>query len=76
MPLTAQEIKRVRCDLRRAHELVSAAFETANTARVSNLSRSLRDIGNFLGDVIADLSQLEIASPSKDANPIKGGGDA
>ncbi len=75
MPLTAQEIKRVRCDLRRAHELVSAAFETANTARVSNLSRSLRDIGNFLDDVIADLGEMQ-AQLEREMPLKSGGGDA
>jgi hypothetical protein len=74
MPLSPKEIKALRDDLRKAHELVRDAFSTTKAAGVSTLARDLRHIGNSIEDAIADLCELE-AQLAKEPSLKSGGGD-
>jgi hypothetical protein len=67
--LTAQEIKALREDLRKAHELVKDAFRATRAAGIANIARDLRHVGNSIEDAIHDLAemqaQLERETPPK-----------
>jgi hypothetical protein len=70
MPLSAQEIKTLCDDLRKAHELVRDAFRATRAAGTSNIARDLRHIGNSIEDAIADLCELQ----AQLEKPLKSGG--
>jgi hypothetical protein len=72
MPLTTQEIKTLRDDLRKAHELVKNAFTATRAAGVSTIARDLRHIGNSIEDAIADL--CELASQLEKKMPLESAG--
>jgi predicted metal-dependent hydrolase len=68
--LSTQEIKTLRDDLRRAHELVRNAFMATRAAGISNIARDLRHVGNSIEDAIAELCEL-----LEKQSPICGGGN-
>jgi hypothetical protein len=73
--LTESEIKALRNDLRRAHDLVKNAFSVTQAAGISNIARDLRHIGNSIEDAICDLGEMQ-AQLEKQARgtPPKSGG--
>jgi hypothetical protein len=72
--LTTQEIKTLRDDLRKAHELVRNAFTVTRAAGISSIARDLRHVGNSIEDAIADLCELA-SQLEKQTLPKSGGGD-
>ena len=67
--LTTTEIKALREDLRKAHELVKDAFRATRAAGIGNIARDLRHVGNSIEDAIHDLAEMQAAlereTPSK-----------
>ena len=73
--LTTSEIKTLREDLRKAHELVQDAFRATRAAGIANIARDLRHVGNSIEDAIHDLAEMQTALERE--TPLKtGGGDA
>jgi hypothetical protein len=78
--LIESEIKALRNDLRRAHELVKNAFGVTRAAGISNIARDLRHIGNSIEDAIGDLGEMQAqlekqaqAAPDPAGPPASGG---
>jgi hypothetical protein len=73
MPLTAQEIKTLRDDLRKAREIVDHAFGVTRGAGISTIARDLRHVRNSIEDAISDLTEMQAALENQP--PLGGGGD-
>ncbi|MGA7325433.1 MAG: hypothetical protein WBX25_13325 [Rhodomicrobium sp.] len=72
--LTSQEIKTLRDELRKAHEIVREAFRTTRAAGISNVARDLRHVSNSIEDAIADLCEMEtrLEKEAADQTPATG----